>query len=215
MSLHVHEIWESLAAKVSTHVPRRVHSVATHMSLHEEYIYHFMYMNHQERTIKNVITAPPTPETPQKTPPPMTHEQRGPGPTSLCQKSNIKLNFMLHNIKVETCITKYQNVHSSGGPSSSANIFLYCLTSKVVSKKSEFWPLAWGTTRRKGEEVVVRENEGLKQIGNSGHWGCLRTRPKILTKIWIWWGKGHRKYRGRVRKWKEVIGTRWFWLTRQ
>ena len=168
-------------------------------------------MNPQQRTIKNVIAPPP----PRKNSP--THDPwtKRTWLNMSMSYPNIKPIFMLHNIKVETCITKYQNVHSSGGPSSSANIFLYCLTSKVVSKKSEFWPLAWGTTRRKGEEVVVRENEGLKQIGNSGHWGCLRTRPKILTKIWIWWEKGHRKYRGRVRKWKEVIGTRWFWLTRQ
>jgi hypothetical protein len=46
MSLHVHEIRRAYrksiegSSKVSTHVPRRVHSVATHMSLHEEYVYH-------------------------------------------------------------------------------------------------------------------------------------------------------------------------------
>ena len=52
---------KSVAAQVSTHVPRRVHSVATHMSL-----YHSMYMNRQERTTKNVFTAPtPTRRTPQ------------------------------------------------------------------------------------------------------------------------------------------------------
>ena len=37
-----------VAAKLSTHVPRTVHSVSTRNE-------------HQERTIKNVITAPATP----------------------------------------------------------------------------------------------------------------------------------------------------------
>ena len=55
-------------------------------------------------------------------------------------------------------------------------------------KKSE---LASGTARRNGEEVA--EGKGrIKANENSGHWECLRMRPKIQTKIWR---KGQRKYR--------------------
>ena len=60
-------------------------------------------MNHQERTIKNVITANPPPSPPQKTPQTMNKE------------SNIKLILMLHNIKVETC-TKDKDVQIIRAP---------------------------------------------------------------------------------------------------
>ena len=82
-----------------------------------------MKMNHQERTIKNVITPPP------RTPPTNTQHintdvtsmkmnHRGPGRTSPCHKNHMNHIFMQHSmIVVDTC-TKYKNMQIIRGPES-------------------------------------------------------------------------------------------------
>ena len=91
----------SVAAEVSTQVPRRARSVATLVSVH-------VHEPSRAYTIQNGTTAPP---------PTALKHPRGPGPTSLCHKSNIKLIFMFQNTTKQKHVRKIKMYRLSGAPS--------------------------------------------------------------------------------------------------
>ena len=84
-----------------------------------------MYMNPQERILSRTLPQPP---------PTALKHPRGPGPTSLCHKSNIKLIFMFQNTTKQKHVRKIKMYRLSGAPSP-------CGTKNIPSSKCYEYPI--------------------------------------------------------------------------